>query len=152
MSSNSSHCVPDATSYHWVEFANGTCDWSSESCIYAIENHSVRKPPNGIRTPPVPASPVHYIVKPLHIGNGEYGDMALSYVDEEAIKAYGIGTRQILSGTSDEDDLAKCRKALEGVKRVVREFQPTLPFEIGDPCEHGILNGIHEQVTLGEEL
>lgn len=152
MSSNSSHCVPEATSYHWVELANGTCDWSSESCRYAIENHPVRDPPNGIRTPPVPALPVHYIVKPLHIGNGEYGDMALSYVDEDDIKAYGIGTRQILSGTGDEEDLEKCRKALEGVKRAIGGFQPALPFEIGDPCDDGIVDGIKEQVILGEEL
>lgn len=131
--SNTSHCQPDSTSYHWVEFANGTCNWDTERCLYSVENIATREP-RDVRPPPIPTGPVRYVVRPLHVGNGGYGEMALSFVDEEEIKAYGIGTRQVLSGGGRAADGKQCEEALAMVRRIVEEWEPSLGFEVGDPC------------------
>ncbi|KAM0276947.1 hypothetical protein ACHAQH_006232 [Verticillium albo-atrum] len=138
--SNTSRCTPDSTDYHWVEFANGTCDWTLEKCLYNVQNIPQRVPRN-VRPPPIPEGPVRYVVRPLHVGNGGYGEMALSFVDEDEIKAYGIGTRQVLSGEGKTADSDQCGKALKVIRKIVEDFSPELGFEIADPCGRASLQG-----------
>jgi len=154
MSTNTSHCRPDNDSFHWVEFAAGSCDWAAGQCVYHITNVPRRKP-KGVHPPPIPeGKAVRYVVKPLHIGNGEYGDMALSYADGEAIKAYGIGTRQILSGRGDpgdEKEREQCRRVVRTVKAVVEEYKPKLGFAIQERVCEGDAGGEDLIGELGGE-
>lgn len=68
----------------------------------------------------------------MNVGNGEYGQIAVSYIDEGELKVYGVGTRQILSGGAQT--VEECGKAFRTLKGVLESHKPDLNFELIDPC------------------
>jgi hypothetical protein len=72
---------------------------------------------------------VQYTIKPLDIGNGDYGKIAVSYIDDDdsGLRVYGIGTREVLSGS-------ECQKALGTLKWSLKKWDPNLGFILEDVC------------------
>jgi hypothetical protein len=94
---------------------------------------------------------VDYTIKSLDVGNGDYGKMAVSYIDDEdtELQVYGIGTREILGGEV-------CKEALGTLEWAFERWKPDLGFELADVCvgERGVsgskLDGGGSQQFLGE--
>ncbi|EPE24599.1 hypothetical protein GLAREA_08452 [Glarea lozoyensis ATCC 20868] len=149
LSANTSHCVPTSHTFHWYEHAHlQSC--TPSSCTYITQNYPVRIPSHA-KGIPLPPNPVDYTIKALDIGNGDYGKMAVSYIDDAdtELRVYGIGTREILGGE-------KCREALGTLEWVLQRWKPDLGFELVDICgeERGFggsgLEGGGSQQFLGQ--
>ncbi|KAI5919277.1 hypothetical protein F4810DRAFT_511249 [Camillea tinctor] len=139
---NTTHCRPDSDAFHWYEYAaRSSCDAEAGTCTYRTRNVGVRKPAS-----PFPERALEYVIHPLDLGNGRYGQMAISWIDDDDVRVYGIGTRQMLSGAGsrggedDKDGESKaesCAQALKTLKRIRGEYGVKLGFKIVDVCGSG---------------
>ncbi|KAL9035045.1 MAG: hypothetical protein Q9180_005068 [Flavoplaca navasiana] len=155
---NTSHCRPDSNSYHWYEYAaRESCDEDTGTCLYRTQNVPVRQPSHADPLP-FPARPLNYIIRPLDVGNYEYGQMAVSYIDDGQVMVYGVGTRQILGAATQTDE--DCKKAYATLEHIHELHRPKLAFELQDPCVsrsdaqewNSITQGGSDQARLGEDL
>jgi len=146
---NTSHCLPHSDEFHWVEYANTTCDAATGRCRNTITNEAVNDPPD-VKPPDLKVPPVclDYVVQSLDIGNGPYGRLALSYVDIEQ-GGYGVGSRQMLS--TDPAHARDCHSALRTVRNIAAQYglESKLKFQIGNPCVGNSGEGSSLQKVLG---
>ncbi|KAI0597591.1 hypothetical protein F4775DRAFT_602604 [Biscogniauxia sp. FL1348] len=139
---NTTHCRPDSDAFHWYEHASlSSCDAEAGTCTYLTRNVGVRRPAS-----PFPDRPLEYVIRPLDLGNGRYGQMAISWIDDGDVRVYGIGTRRVLSGIGmageegskdDSDDAESCAQALETLRRIRGEYGVKLGFKLVDICGPG---------------
>ena len=87
--------------------------------------------PCDVQPPDFPENGGDYVVMGLDIGNGQYGKMALSYLDGEH-GGYGVGTRQVLS--MDPALSTDCTAALNTFRGLVARRDIRIDFELNDPC------------------
>ncbi|THV49682.1 hypothetical protein BGAL_0184g00240 [Botrytis galanthina] len=129
---DTAHCRPDNPLFHWYEHAKLlSCSPASGTCTYLTQNFPIRAPVHA-KPLPLPERPVEYNIKPLDIGNREFGQIAVSYIDDSAtrLQVYGIGTREVLKGE-------ECRKALWTLKGIMNDWKPDVGFELEDVCDDG---------------
>ncbi|KAF1846588.1 uncharacterized protein K460DRAFT_395950 [Cucurbitaria berberidis CBS 394.84] len=150
LNSNTSHYKADSDAYHWYEYSKlDTCDQDAGTCTFLTQNFLVRNSADdGVDPLPFPSRPLTYVVRPLDIGNGDYGRIAQSYIDDGQLQVYAVGTRQLLSGEQVESD--ECRKALGTLQRVQKLYEPKLGFEIVDTCaQRSLSNSARFRKQLG---
>lgn len=137
LNSDTSHCKADSDAYHWYEYSKkDNCDLKAGTCTFLTENFLARNSSDdGVDPVPFPSRPLPYVIRPLDIGNGDYGRIAQSYIDDSDLKVYAVGTRQLLSHEQAEID--ECRKALGTLQRIQKLYNLKLSFEIMDPCAQG---------------
>ncbi|KAK3290155.1 uncharacterized protein B0H64DRAFT_453125 [Chaetomium fimeti] len=173
---NTSHCTPDSPNYHWYEFATlQGCDSGAGTCEFSTQNIAVRAPrgedgnndgyddddhkdgdeDSERRDPdagPLPVPFPHdrklrYVIRPVDVGNGAHGQMAVSWVDDGEVQVYGVGTREVLSGVGGEgkggeEGLAACRKAMGTLRGVFEKYRPRLAMEVDWAlCDEGVKGG-----------
>ncbi|KAI1485989.1 hypothetical protein F5X96DRAFT_689523 [Biscogniauxia mediterranea] len=142
---NTTHCRPDSDAFHWYEHAAlEACDAEAGTCTYRTRNVGVRRPAS-----PFPERPLEYVIRPLDLGNGRYGQMAISWIDDGDVRVYGIGTRRVLSGTgggtgeegsndnNNDADAEGCAQALKTLRRIRAEYGVKLGFKLVDICGTG---------------
>ncbi|KAH6628921.1 hypothetical protein F5144DRAFT_328973 [Chaetomium tenue] len=159
---NTSHCAPDSTRYHWYEFATlQGCDAAAGTCEFSTQNVAVRAPrgedgnnddddddddDSSRRDPdagPLPVPFPHdrqlrYVIRPVDVGNGVHGQMAVSWVDDGEVQVYGVGTREVLSaaagaegaGDRQGEGLRACRKAMRTLRGMWEKYRPRLAMEV----------------------
>ena len=134
LTSNTSHCIPDSDRFHWYEYATKqSCDPERGTCSYSTQNVALRKPHHAAPIP-FPERKLQYTIKPVNIGNHEYGQIAVSWIDDGGVQVYGVGTRQVLSG--EERTRGECRKAMRTLGEVYKTHRPKLAMEVDwDVCE-----------------
>ncbi|KAK4205031.1 hypothetical protein QBC40DRAFT_65403 [Triangularia verruculosa] len=148
LQNDTSHCTPDSGRYHWYEHASKTaCDLDRGTCTFSTQNFRVREPSRA-RPVPFPERRLTYTIKPLDLGNGGFGQMAVSWIDDGGVMVYGVGTRQVLSG-GGEGTRGDCRKAMGTLRGVYERYRPGLAMEVDwDLCEEGG-NKLVKQVGRG---
>ena len=86
--------------------------------------------------PEVPDFEDDYILAALDLGNGELGQLGLSYFDKPN-GAYAVGTRQVLSATGTATELVRdCHDALATMSKVRDTYSLDLPFNLENICPH----------------
>lgn len=93
--------------------------------------------PEDAEAAPFPERKLEYTIRPTDLGNGDFGRIAVSWIDDGDLRVYGVGTREILSG----DGNGNCGKALRTLRQVVKEYSPEIGFTIEDVCAGGNENG-----------
>lgn len=85
---------------------------------------------------------LRYVIRPVDVGNGAHGQMAVSWVDDGEVQVYGVGTRQVLSavgrgevGVEGDGDgggggLKACREAMRTLRGVFERYRPRLAMEV----------------------
>ncbi|KAK3938001.1 hypothetical protein QBC46DRAFT_356153 [Diplogelasinospora grovesii] len=143
------HCLPHSDKFHWVEYANTTCDAATGRCRNSITNEPANDPPD-VKPPDLKVPPVclDYVVQSPDIGNGPYGRLALSYVDIEH-GGYGVGSRQMLS--TDPAHARDCHSAQRTFRNIAAKYglEAKLKFQIGNPCVGNSEEGSSLQKILG---
>ncbi|KAK0664511.1 hypothetical protein QBC41DRAFT_306511 [Cercophora samala] len=134
---NKTHCTPDSPRYHWYEHASKlSCDSGRGTCTYSTQNVAVRAP-NRAAPVPFPERKLQYTIRPLDVGNGGYGQMAVSWIDDGGVMVYGVGTRQVLSN-GEERTRGDCEKAMGTLRGVYERYKPGLAMEVEwDVCGGG---------------
>lgn len=94
-----------------------------------------------VQSPSKPSIDSDYVAKALDLGNGEAGQLALSYFDKP-LGGYAIGSRNVLSGDDVDAPAARdCHDALVTLMNIQRRWNISLPFSIMYPCmdagDHG---------------
>lgn len=97
----------------------------------------MREPHKATPLPRPHTRKLRYVIKPVDIGNREYGQIAVSWIDDGGVKVYGVGTRQILS--TDETTKLECQKAMRTFRDVYEKKKPDLAIEVDwDLCNEGV--------------
>lgn len=86
--------------------------------------------------PGAPDFEVDYVLAALDLGNGELGELGVSYFDKPN-GAYAVGTRQVLSAEGAATDLIRdCHEAFATMSKVKDTYSLDLPFELENICPH----------------
>ena len=129
---DTSHCQPDSDSFHWLELAETkSCDEETGNCLYRVQNISVRKP-DDVDLVGFSKISVEHVIQPSISGEGDNGQVALTYVDANGIQLHGIGIRQKLS--SGRRTRGECQRAFRTLKRYYEINDIDLGFEIRNIC------------------
>lgn len=77
-----------------------------------------------------------YVLAALDLGNGELGELGLSYFDKPN-GAYAVGTRQVLSAKGIATELVRdCHDAFATMSKVKDTYSLDLPFKLENFCPH----------------
>jgi len=147
--SNTSHCVPDSDRFHWYEYASKqSCDPEQGTCRYSTRNVVVRSPHHAAPIP-FPERTLEYTIKPVDIGNHQFGQIAVSWIDDGGVQVYGVGTRQVLSDGAEKSIKDDCRKAIRTLRDVYEMHTPELAMKVDwDVCE-GVARSFVNQPGVG---
>ena len=75
-----------------------------------------------------------YVLAALDLGNGEFGQLGLSYFDKPG-GAFAVGTRQVLSAMDTSAELLReCHDAFATMIKVQDIYSLDLPFKLENLC------------------
>lgn len=84
----------------------------------------------------IPARPAidnDYVFRALDLGNGERGQLALSYFNREG-GGYAVGTRETLSKAHQSSKIEACHDTFRTLTRIQPRWNVPLQFELQNPC------------------
>lgn len=136
---DASHCSPNARldDIDWFEYTtSGGC--GATTCRVHAVNYMV----NDTKSPFID---VDYFAVSLDLANGNpHGQLALSYFDQPG-GAFAVGSREILSGGSDDRRLDKeCDLAFETLAKIYAEHDVPLTFDLKNPCKKSVFRKLTE--------
>jgi len=139
---NYSHCDPGSSRFDWYEVTT-TFTCNETGCRAHILNYNASSEL---------AFEDDYALSALDLGNGNLGQLGLSYFDKEG-GGYAIGTRRVLSErASGRREVHECLKAIRTLQKLQTEQGLRLPFKLEDICPQDDMNGTETTVSSVKQV